>query len=40
MDKKIKLCYMDTDSFIFYTKIVEIYKKIFEDAERLDYFKL
>ena len=38
--EKIKVCYMDTDSFIFYTKMVEIYKKILEDVERLDYFKL
>ena len=38
--EKIKVCYMVTDSFIFYTKMVEIYKKILEDVERLDHFKL
>ena len=28
-----KLCYMDTDSFIFHVKIDENYKNITEDVE-------
>ena len=28
-----KLCYMDTDSFIFHVKIDENYKNIAEDVE-------
>ena len=31
--EKAKLCYMDTDSFIVYIKIDEIYKDIAEDVE-------
>ena len=30
---KIKLCYMDTDSFIVYIKANDIYKDIAEDVE-------
>ena len=30
---KSKLCYMDTDSFIVYTKTDDIYKDITEDVE-------
>ena len=32
-DKKAKLCYMDTDSFIVYIKADDIYKDIAEDVE-------
>ena len=32
-DEKAKLCYMDTDSFIVYVKIDDIYKDIAEDVE-------
>ena len=32
--KKEKLCYMDTDSFIVYMKIGDIYKDISKDVER------
>ena len=31
--KKMKLCYMDTDSFIAYLKTDDIYKDIAEDVE-------
>ena len=31
--EKVKLCYMDTDSFIIYIKTKEIYKDIAEDVE-------
>ena len=30
---KVKLCYMDTDSFIVYVKTDDIYKDIPEDVE-------
>ena len=33
MEKKAKLCYMDTDSFIVYMKRDDIYKNIAEDVE-------
>ena len=42
-DKKTKLCYIDTDSFIVYLKTDDIYKDIEEDVEiKLDtsYYKL
>ena len=32
-DEKVKLCYMDTDSFIVYIKTGDIYKDIAEDVE-------
>ena len=32
-DKRAKLCYMDTDSFIAYKKTYYIYKDIAEDVE-------
>ena len=32
IDKKAKLCYMDTDSFIVYVKTDDIYKDIREDV--------
>ena len=32
-DKKVKLCGMDTDSFIVYIKTDDIYKNIAEDVE-------
>ena len=32
MVKKAKLCYIDTDSFIVYTKTDDIYKDIAEDV--------
>ena len=41
--KKAKLCYMDTDRFIFYIKTDDIYKDIVEDADswhKIWYFKL
>ena len=31
--EKAKLCYMDTDCFILYIKINDIYKEIAEDVE-------
>ena len=31
--EKVKLCYMDTDSFILYIKTYKIYKDIAEDVE-------
>ena len=31
--EKVKLCYMDTDSFIVYIKTKDIYKDIAEDVE-------
>ena len=31
--EKAKLCYMDTDSFIVYTKTDDIYQDIVEDVE-------
>ena len=31
--EKVKLCYMDTDSFIAYIKIDDIYKDVAEDNE-------
>ena len=31
--EKAKLCYMDTDSFIVYIKIDDIYKDLAEDVE-------
>ena len=31
--EKVKLCYMDTDSFIMYIKTDNIYKDIVEDVE-------
>ena len=31
---KVKLCYMDTDSFIFHVKMDDIYKDIAEDIEK------
>ena len=34
-DKKAKLSYMDTDSFIVYIKIYFIYKDIAEDVETI-----
>ena len=34
MVKKQKLCYMDTDSFIFHVKTEDIYKDIAEDVEK------
>ena len=35
--EKSKVCYMDTDSFIVYMKLDDIYKNIAEDVEtRLD----
>ena len=33
--KKVKLCYMDTDSFIVYIKTEHIYKDIPEDVETM-----
>ena len=32
-DERVKLCYMDTDSFIVYIKTGDIYKDIAEDVE-------
>ena len=32
-DEKLKLCYMDTDSFILYIKTDDIYKDIVEDVD-------
>ena len=32
--EKVKLCYMDTDSFLLYKKIDDIYKNIAKDVER------
>ena len=32
-NEKVKLCYMDTDSFIVYIKTDDIYKDIAEDVE-------
>ena len=32
--KRIKLCYMDTDSFIMHIKIEDFYKDIADDGER------
>ena len=32
-DEKVKLCFMDTDSFILYIKTHDIYKDIAEDTE-------
>ena len=32
--EKVKLCYMDTDSFIAYIKTEDIYKDIAEDVEK------
>ena len=32
-DEKVKLCYMDTESFIVYIKTDAIYKDIAEDVE-------
>ena len=32
--EKAKLCYIDTDSFIEYTKTNDIYKGLAEDVER------
>ena len=32
-DKKAKLCYMDTDSFVVYIKTDDIFKDIAEDVE-------
>ena len=32
-DKKAKLCYMDTDSYLVYIKTNNIYKDIPEDVE-------
>ena len=32
--KNVKLCYMDTDSFIVYVKTDDIYKDIAEDVEK------
>ena len=32
-DKKAKLCYIDTDTFIVYIKTDDIYKDIAEDVE-------
>ena len=32
-DEKVKLCYMDTESFIVYIKTDDIYKDVAEDAE-------
>ena len=34
MVKKQKLCYMDTDNFIFHVKTEDIYKDIAEDVEK------
>ena len=31
---KVKLCYMDTDSFIAYIKTEDVYKDIAEDVEK------
>ena len=33
-NKKAKLCYMDTDSFIFHAKTEDIYEDISKDVER------
>ena len=33
--EKVKLCYMDTDSFIVYIKTEHIYKDIPEDVETM-----
>ena len=33
MVKKLKLCYMDTDSFTFHVLIDDVYKDIAEDVE-------
>ena len=33
-NKKAKLCYMDTDSFIFHVKTEDIYEDIPKDVER------
>ena len=36
-DENVKLCYMDTDSFIVYVKTNDIYKDIAADVEtRID----
>ena len=32
-DKNVKLCYMDTDSFIVYVNTDDVYKDIAEDTE-------
>ena len=32
-DEKVKLCYMDTDTFIVYIKTTDVYKDIAEDVE-------
>ena len=33
-NKKAKLCYMDTDSFIAYVKTEDIYEDIVKDVEK------
>ena len=33
--ENVKLCYMDTDSFIFYVKMDYIYKDIIEDVGKI-----
>ena len=33
MVKKVKLCFMDTDSFIYHVKTEDIHKDIAEDVE-------
>ena len=33
-DENAKLCYMDTNNFIFYVKTGHIYKDITEDVEK------
>ena len=38
--ENVKLCYMDTDSFIFYVKMDYIYKDIIEDVGKIWHFKL
>ena len=34
-DDNVKLCYMDTDSFIFHAKTEDFYKDIADDIEKL-----
>ena len=36
--KKAQLCYMDTDSFIFYIKTEDFYKDIADDVKSIDHY--